>query len=370
MVNELVKKDEELSVDEFFTQLEKLELKRTNPKKYVQSEEYRAMAAFYDMCDVQEAKPDSVVNGKYLGVLSGQHTFRVPGYKDDVRVDSRPHEDNYLKNTPIGENVDILVTEVNEDEYFITGSISAIYESKAHLELKALEEGLSVEAFIKSMNPAGYSVEILHDGVTLSAFMPNTLAGINKLYNPESIVGQTFPVMIESYSNQEGTYIVSRRKYLRTLIPVAIGELESNVLYTGRVTGTTPFGIFVEFNECLTGMIHKANVNPDWQDKIEEIKPGNKIEFYIKEIIKDKIILTQVIRESIWDVIKIGQVIDGKVLDNKQFGCLISLDDETMGLIHISELEKLGRKLQPAQEIKVKVLAIERSSRKIFLTLA
>jgi hypothetical protein len=48
-----------------------------------------------------------------------------------------------------------------------------------------------------------------------------------------------------------------------------------------------------------------------------EIKPG-QIEFYIKEIIKNKIILTQVLRETLWDTIKNGQVIEVvlKMLNN------------------------------------------------------
>jgi hypothetical protein len=50
--------------------------------------------------------------------------------------------------------------------------------------------------------------------------------------------------------------------------------LEFNTPYGGRVTGTTPF-VFVEFNDCLTGMIHKANVVEEWQNRISEIKPGN-----------------------------------------------------------------------------------------------
>jgi len=41
-----------------------------------------------------------------------------------------------------------------------------------------------------------------------------------------------------------------------------------------------------------------------------------------------------------------------------------------MGLIHNSELDKIGRKFVPDQDLKVKVLAIDRSNRKIFLTVA
>jgi ribosomal protein S1 len=176
--------------------------------------------------------------------------------------------------------------------------------------------------------------------------------------------------MIESYSDQEGTYIVSRRKYLHSLIPSAIKELEFNYVYKGNVTGTTPFGVFVEFNECLTGMIHKANIDPEWQDKLGDIRPGTPIEFYVKEIIKDKIILTQILRETLWDTIKNGQSLNGVVKDVKQFGTLVKLDDETIGLIHTSEMERLGKKFQSGQEIKVKVLSVDRGNRKIFLTIS
>jgi hypothetical protein len=36
----------------------------------------------------------------------------------------------------------------------------------------------------------------------------NTLAGINKLYDPTSIIGETFQVMIESFSEYEGTILL------------------------------------------------------------------------------------------------------------------------------------------------------------------
>jgi ribosomal protein S1 len=268
----------------------------------------------------------------------------------------------------MGDMIDVLITDVNQDVFMIKGSVSSLYESRAHANLKALKEGEPVMVTVKSLNPAGYDVELSHGGVTLPGFMPNTLAGINKLYDQNSIVGQTFNVMIESYSQQEGTYIVSRRKYLQTLIPEAVKELNYGEVYKGHVTGTTPFGVFVEFNECLTGMIHKANVNPEWQEKLNQIKPGFEIDFYIKEVIKDKIILTQILRETLWDNIKNGQFIEGTVKDTKAFGTLVNLDDETVGLIHTSEMEKLGKRFTPGQDIKVKVLSVDRMSRKIFLT--
>jgi len=342
-------------------------------KAKLRSPEYRQLMSLYESCEMIIPSKGDIVSGVYKGISSDQYVFSVKGFKDDVRVENRPSESKYLKNIEIGEMVDVLVSKIDNSNFFIKGSVSELYESRAHENLKSLEEGTSVVATIKSSSPAGYVIDITHGGVTLPGFMPNTLAGINKLHNPESIVGQKMEVMIESYSDSEGTYILSRRKYLQTLIPEEISKLEYGTIYEGHVTGTTPFGVFVEFNECLTGMIHKANLNVDWQHRISDIQPGFKVEFYIKEVMKEKgnkfkIILTQILRETIWDSIKNGQIIEGIVKDTKPFGTLVNLDEETVGLIHTSELEKFGKKITNGQSLKVKVLSVDRSTRKIFLT--
>jgi len=76
------------------------------------------------------------------------------------------------------------------------------------------------------------------------------------------------------------------------------------------------------------------------------------------------------LRETLWDTIKIGQTLTGKVKENKQFGTLVFLDDETIGLVHNSELEKAGKTFNAGASIKVKVIAIERMNRKIYLSVA
>jgi len=338
-------------------------------KNRKRTKENEQLYKLYESSFVEMPSVGQIVTAKYLGLISNTHVFSMPGLKDDIRVDERLSESKYLKNSAIGDLVDILIIDINHDQFYIKGSISSLYESMARQNLKTIEEGESVLAVVKSMNPAGYDLDILHGGVTLSAFMPNTLAGINKLFSPESIVGETFNVMIDSYSDREGTYIVSRRRYLQTLIPNAIKELRYDEVYKGYVTGTREFGVFVEFNECLTGMIHKANVNPEWADRISDIKPGFEIDFYVKEIIKNKIILTQIVRETLWDTIKNGQVINGTIKDVKPFGTLVNLDEETVGLIHTSEMEKFNKKFASGDDIKVKVLSVDRASRKIFLTM-
>lgn len=337
------------------------------------SKEYKELMEMYNSYPIIVSKAGQIINGVFQGLSDDQYVFSAYGMKDDIRIDNKPSESKYLKNLEVGDSIDVLITSVNNTDFLIKGSISELYEGRAHQNLKTLDDTESVLATVKSLNPAGYEMEVIHGGVVLPGFMPNTLAGINKLYDPESIMGQTFEVMIESYSGSEGTYIVSRKKYLQSLIPEEASKLEHGEIYSGYVTGTTPFGVFVEFNDCLTGMIHKANLREDWQDRIKEITPGFEVEFFIKEVIKEKgkrykIILTQILRETLWDTIKNGQVIEGTVKDVKKFGTLINLDDETVGLIHTSEMEKSSRNLKRGDTVKVKVLSTDRTSRKIFLT--
>ena len=326
--------------------------------------------SLYDSLVVNVPIQGEVYTLTYVGQNKDSLMFEG-GFKDYVRVENKTGELKYFKTLNLGDEIDLLISKVNNSNYFIEGTVAGLYESKAHDTIKALKEEESIVAFIKELTPAGYNVELQYETIILPGFMPNTLAGINKLSEPESIVGKSLPVMIESYSREEGTYIVSRRKFLQSLIPEAIKELKLGHVYTGHVTGTTDFGVFVEFNECLTGMIHKTNIDPEWQDKIKQIQPGYEIQFYVKEIIKDsKIILTQILKETLWDTLKIGQILNAKVKENKGFGTLVWLDEETIGLIHSSELEKVGKTFNEGQTAKVKVIAIERSNRKIYLSVA
>jgi len=55
------------------------------------------------------------------------------------------------------------------------------------------------------------------------------------------------------------------------------------------------------------------------------------------------------LRETIWDNIRNGQELDGVIKEVKPFGALVILDDETMGLIHTSEIEKLKTEFRPKE---------------------
>jgi ribosomal protein S1 len=284
-------------------------------------------------------------------------------------------EKSFFEGIEKNSTIDVIVTEISDKkEYAINGSVATIYREKANDILSGVKSDEFVKVIIDELTPAGYNCHIDILGCEIIAFLPQVLAGVNKIQDDEkeSLVGKELEMCVESYADDKGTWIVSRRKYLNKLAPALIQQLETNVLYTGKVTGTAPFGVFVEFNDCLTGMIHRNNLNEELQNSFDNIQPNDDIEFYVKEIIKgkggkDKIILRQILTTSLWDTIEQGQVIEGTIREHKNFGTLVKLDQETFGLIHQTVLTPEISKLKSGDKINVVVLEVERSNRKIYL---
>ena len=71
---------------------------------------------------------------------------------------------------------------------------------------------------------------------------------------------------------------------------------------------------------------------------------------------------------------KIGQIIEGKVTGIQPYGAFVSLDNETQGLIHVSEIQSGYTKnihslLKVGQPVTVQIIDIDEYSKKISLSL-
>lgn len=350
--------------------------------------EIKTLYELYDNCDVDyglKLTPGVEIDGKIVGESGDDYLVDVD-YKDYIRVEKKNEEIQSLyrysdedDNINFGTPVSVMVTEVKENPYLLRGSFAALSKRDAQEDM-IKDKTIILDAKVLSWSPAGFKLDLIYDCFKFAAFMPNTLAGVNKLTSDQSqdLVGSTIEVMIDNYVEFRDSYIVSRKRFLQTLVKERLKEIEifneednSPILYTGKVTGTVVFGIFVQFDECLTGMIHKDNFDEETAASFNNgtIKAGDSIDFYIKEINGSKIILTKVWRETLWDVIKQGDKFENEIKEFKKFGALVRLDEETVGLIHNSELEKSRRDFKDGDTVKVKVLSVQRMERKINLML-
>jgi len=296
------------------------------------------------------------------------------GYRESVYV-KFGKESAEVQASSVGDETAVLITETKGT---LTGTITGGVKHKTFMDLRdAIDEGRTAWiGTVKNMiDKGGYVVTV--QGI--NCFMPGSLAGINKLSDFSSIVGEEIYVVPVSFSPDRGTIVVSHRKYLQALIPTAIEELKQSIEIEreGLVTGTAKYGVFVEFSKCLTGMIHNNDLDEETlvKFKAREIKPGDPINFKVKDIISNKkITLTQkdVVEVNPW--INIGQryqipsVVEATVKSKKDYGLFITIEDGVTGLLHISEIgEETMSVFNPGDKITVQITRIDEATMKVFL---
>lgn len=326
----------------------------------------------------------STYTGKVYGVDENWASVEV-GYRELIYVDLTRESAEVKEMLKPGIEVDVqLVADksMNVKKYMV-GSVTAGLKTKVVREIvESINEGnTAYSGYVTRMIPGGgYIVQV--QGV--DCFMPGSLAGVNKLHDFESIIDTEMYVVPMSYSEEKGTVVVSHRAYLRALIPNKIKEIQEDITVerTGHVTGSAKYGVFVEFEGCLTGMIHVNDLDKDTAKAHRErsLEPGSEINFYVKEVINErKITLVQgsPAEKKIdpWEGIserynKKTEVI-GKVKSMKDYGLFVEVEEGVVGLLHVSEFpDNVNiQEISKGADITVQVIRVEEDTRKVFLKL-
>jgi len=211
-------------------------------------------------------------------------------------LDARKEELLMANDVIIGRRIPVSVEGIETRSGYSLGSGIKAWLKVTRDELLATLKDTSTRSaypgYVESAQiGAGFVVNI----AGLKCFMPGSHAGANKLENYDELVGQNIIVMVEGYSEQLDSVIVSRKKYIQAILPERVRELNKETLYKGRVTGISNFGIFVEWNDSqgnpiFTGLLHETEMYLDKND----YKQNEEISFYVKRIqTPEKIVLTQ-----------------------------------------------------------------------------
>jgi small subunit ribosomal protein S1 len=154
----------------------------------------------------------------------------------------------------------------------------------------------------------------------------------------------------------------------------------------GRVRNIADFGIFVEIEEGIDGLVHISDMS--WTQRVkhpsEMYQKGEEVEAAVLNIDtadgeKPKISLgiKQLIQDP-WDRIPydypVGKIIDGKILKVLDFGAFVELEKGIEGLVHVSEIseervEDPRTVLKPGQDTKVQIITVDPIERKIGLSI-
>ncbi len=148
--------------------------------------------------------------------------------------------------------------------------------------------------------------------------------------------------------------------------------------HTAKVRNFTHFGVFVEIEEGVDGLIHISDLS--WTKKIkhpsEFTQVGNDIEVQVLEIDKDNRRLSlghKQLEDNPWDVFEtiftVGSIHQGKVIEVLDKGAVISLEHGVEGFATPKHLVKEdGSQAKLGDELEFKVIEFNKDSKRIILS--
>lgn len=260
--------------------------------------------------------------------------------------------------------VDVMITDINNS----AGSAERAFTHSLKRELRrSIDTNESAYLVtIRSVNDGGFIVDL--NG--LQCFMPGSLAAANKISDFESMIGKKVYVMAENYLDKSDMFVVSAKKYIKHIIPARLKELDFTAQYTGHVTGVADYGVFVEWDEIFTALLHESEVDGDgWK----HMKPGDEVSFYIKEVRgESRIIASQKgPNPEITAMLNFKDTHEGEVYENaeivdiKAFGTFIKMGDVT-GMMTPKEFKKYGKSSE-GDRIDVYVKQVDTVAKRIYL---
>ena len=125
----------------------------------------------------------------------------------------------------------------------------------------------------------------------IKCFLPGSHAAANVIRDFSEYLHKEIPVMVENYDSVNNLFIVSYKKYIKETLPQKVSDLSFSQKYTGTLTNNPyDFGIFVEFQNYYTGLIHKSDFENDaaFKEFSKGLRSGNQIDFWVKDVVQKK----------------------------------------------------------------------------------
>lgn len=230
-------------------------------------------------------------------------------------------------------------------------------------------------AKIIDKNKGGFIVSL--QGI--NAFMPGSLAAANKITDFNEYINKEINVMIEGYMQTSDMFVVSYKKYLSYILPSKLAELEKDSAMVGTVTGANRYGIFAEFDDIFTGLLHTTEMSPETLAlfNARQIVPGMQLNVWLKDInsSEQKLVLSEidpVLRQKeIHDFRNEneGTKCEATIISIKPHGALLKMENSNIGLLPIREVKRCTKRLVVGETMKVYIKTVDTDTGKIYFTL-
>jgi small subunit ribosomal protein S1 len=160
-------------------------------------------------------------------------------------------------------------------------------------------------------------------------------------------------------------------------------RLAPGATFSGKIARHAEFGLFVELEPGIDGLVHVSQLPPGVTLKDATVAPGETVTGWIKEIDpahhRISLTLREVATTDPWEGIETklaeGTVTGGEVENVAAFGVFVHLAPGLTGLIPNSETglphgTPASKSFAPGQKVEVKVIGLDTKRRRISLSVA
>ena len=243
--------------------------------------------------------------------------------------------------------------------------------------------GARVKGRVVNLVPYGAFVE-LEPGVEGLVHVTE-LSWTKRIAKPSDVLrqGQDIEAVVLGINREEQKISLGVRQLEANPWDKALEKYPPGTRVRGRIRNLTSYGAFIELEEGLDGMIHVSDIS--WTRKInhpsEVLKKGDEVEAVVLEIDKSNQRISVGVKqlsEDPWTNIdkyyKVGDLVSGKVTKLASFGAFVGLQHDIDGLVHISQVseervDKIKNVLKVGQEVTARVIKIDKSDRRIGLSI-
>lgn len=319
----------------------------------------------------------AVNNSEAIVDIGTKHTGYVP--LSELTDDQTKKPSDIVS---VGEEVDLIVTKINDQEGIVTLSKKKVDELVGFDNIsKAKEEDAVLDGVVLNVVKGGILVSV--DGVRV--FVPASQTGLGRDKNLDELLKQKVQIKIievnESRRRAVGS-IKAVAKAQREAAKAAFWETaEIGKVYKGEVKSLTNYGAFVDIGG-IDGMVHISELS--WgriKHPSQVVKVGDILEVYIKELDKESGRISlgfKKAEDNPWvkfqNNYNVGDVVKATIVSITPFGAFAQIIEGVDGLIHISQIadkrvDNVNDVLSVGQEVDVKITEIDLDKKRISISI-
>ena len=333
--------------------------------------------------DVKRIRTGDILDGEVIDVNDKEVMVNINYAFDGViekneltNMDKDPRE--VVK---AGDKIKVYVLSPNDGEGYVQLSRTKAIEITEREDIKkAFDNEEIIKVYVKEEVKGGV---VAYYG-NIRVFIPASLTSRDRI-NLSDLIGKELEVKIIELDFKSRKVVASRRVIEDEIYEDKKKELwksiKSGEKRTGIVKKLIKAGAIVDIGG-LTGLIHLNDLSWGRVNRVEDVvKEGDKVEVFIGEVdAKNQRVslILKDINEDPWakngESLKLGDILEGKVVNLLNFGAFVELFPGVEGLVHINEITeehiaKPSDVLKLGQKVKVKVLDVNKENKRISLTI-